>query len=87
MAPATTGGRWAERGTRSSTRRRKHEQAETNHRPPAKLPVWSQSSRSSPGPRTAEIADQLIVAMPAATGPDRNSVGMDHSGGLAALMP
>src|SRR5690242_10525785 len=31
---------------------------------------------------------ELMVAMPeAAAGPERNSVGMLHSGGLAALMP
>src|ERR1700761_4850988 len=31
---------------------------------------------------------ELIVAMPlAAAGPDRNSVGMLHNGGLAALIP
>ena len=61
----------------------------TKYSPPVKLPVWSLIQPISPGPtKPPRLPIELIVAMPAAAAePDRNIVGMAHSGGLAALMP
>ena len=61
----------------------------TKYRPPTKLPVWSLIQPIMAGPtKPPRLPIELMVAMPAAAaGPDRNSVGMLHSGGFAEEMP
>ena len=61
----------------------------TKYKPPAKLPVWSLTQPIMAGPaKPPKFPIELMVAMPvAAAAPDKNMVGMLHSGGLEQLMP
>src|SRR5574338_143029 len=54
-----------------------------------KLPGWSLTQPIIAGPaKPPRLPIELMVAMPvAAAAPDRNRVGMLHSGGLAQLIP
>src|SRR3984893_2282783 len=63
--------------------------AATKNNPPWKLPVISLIQPIIAGPtKPPRLPIELMVAIPAAAAePDRNMVGMLHSGGLAALMP
>src|SRR3954471_22221115 len=62
---------------------------DTKYRPPRKLPVISLIQPIIAGPaKPPRLPIELIVAIPAAAAePDRNRVGMLHSGGFDELMP
>src|SRR6202022_1663999 len=61
----------------------------TKYNPPWKLPVRSLIQPIIAGPaKPPRLPIELMVAIPAAAAdPDRNIVGMLHSGGFAELMP
>src|SRR6267142_5635637 len=63
--------------------------AATKNNPPWKLPVISLIQPIIAGPtKPPRLPIELMVAIPAAAAePDRNIVGMLHSGGFAELMP
>src|SRR4029077_5647262 len=63
--------------------------AETKNNPPWKLPVRSLIQPIIAGPtKPPRFPIELMVAIPAAAAePDRNRVGMLHSGGFDELMP